>query len=177
MTVDCPLDCEYLREARCHEKPPELTQDDIPHNDIEVTERFLEENEPLLIHLTRSLVKAALETPGAVDLDVREALESMIKTHRTLESGLIYTSRPNNPLAGAIQQRVQADIEEFRKQMTEQTGVTSFRDKDVLGTLVFLARMEVSYNNGRRRSRSCLDFLRGHFLPDQPTGASPLIQA
>ncbi len=177
MTVDCPLDCEYLREARRHEKPPELSEKDIPHNDIEITERFLEENEVPLAYVSRSLVQAALQTPGAVDLDVREALESMIKTQRTLDSGLIYTSRPNNPLAAAIQQQVQADIEEFRKEATQETGLTTVRDKDLLGTLVFLARMELSYNNGRRRGRACLDFLKSHFLPDEPAADSPLIQA
>ena len=45
---------------------------------------------------------AALDTPGAVDYDVREALEALIRTYRTLESGVYYESVPANPLAANI---------------------------------------------------------------------------
>ena len=40
-------------------------------------------------------------------------------------------------------------------------------DADVLGTLVFLQRLEFQHSNGRRRGRAFFDFLRTYF-PAQP---------
>lgn len=174
-TVDCPLDCEYLQEARRRERPPELTQEDIPHSDIEITEQFLDSNSNLVTHTARALVDAALAVPGAIDSDAREALESMIKTHRTLESGIIYTSRPDNPLAASIQQGVMESIEKLRTDLKKRTGSNPIRDKDLLGVLVFLARVGVAHDNRRRRGRAFLDFLRRYFQRTAPGESAPLI--
>jgi len=173
--IDCPLDCEYLREARYRERPPEVSEEDIPHIDIEITEDFLESNGNLVTHLARALVEAALGVPGAIDADAREALESMIQTHRTLESGLIYTSRPANPLAASIQQSVQDSVERLRRELQQRSGTSPIRDKDVLGVLVFLARVGVLHDNRRRKGRAFLDFLREQFSESGPAGTSSLI--
>src|SRR5215813_5720042 len=73
MTFNCPLECEYLQEARKHERPAPVNPDQFPNQDIRVTDKFLRENEALLLQLGRSVMTAALDTPGAVDNDVREA--------------------------------------------------------------------------------------------------------
>ena len=177
ITVDCPLECEFLHEARRREKPRQIDPADVPNQDIEITDRFLRDNEPLLVRASHALLESAFETT-AVDTDLREAFESMITTLKTRDSGIIYETRPSNPYAGSIQQRTMAAIEEFRKQVTEQTGVTTIRDRDVLGVLVFLQRVEIHQNNGRARSRAFIDFLRMNFgLPPQPgqEPAGPII--
>ncbi len=55
-------------------------------------------------------------------------------------------------------------VEELRKKLAEDTGMQALRDKDVLGTLVFLQRLELRHNNGRRRGRAFYDMLR-HWFP------------
>lgn len=171
VSVDCPFDCEYLREARRHDRQPDVDPDRFPNRDVRVTEEFLLRNEALVIFLGQSLFRSAAEAAGAVDLDIREALEAMIRTHRTLESGLIYETRPANPFAAAVQQALQANLEEFRRRMIERSGLHTLRDAEVLGVLVFLQRLEIQHNNGRRRGRAFLDFLRGYFDRD----ASPIV--
>jgi len=84
VTVACPLDCEFLRDARLHEKPVSLDEDRVPNADIRITEEFLEKQAPLLTFLVRTLADAALEIPGEVDFDLRDALEALIRTYRTL---------------------------------------------------------------------------------------------
>jgi hypothetical protein len=167
ITVDCPLDCVYLREAHQHEKIEPPDPHDFPNQDVRVTEEFLRDREPLLLFLARTLLDAALATPGAVDFDVREALDAMVRTCRTLQSGVYYETRPDNPIAAAICSLVRAGIDEFRKQESERAGMAQTRDSDILGILVFLQRLERDNNNGRKRGRAYLDFLRG-FFPDQP---------
>lgn len=177
VSVSCPFDCEHLREARRHERAPELREADIPNRDIEVTESFLERNDALVALASRALLGAALEVPGVLDRDLREAVETLVRTYRTLESGLYYESRPNNPLAAAIQQGFQARLGQARQDLARQAGVSSIRDADLLGVLIFLQRIALHYDNGRSRGRSFLHFLHDRFPapPEPAAGATSLI--
>ena len=161
VTVDCPLDCEYLRESRKHDKPQPQEQLDLPNRDIRVTEEFLEEHRGLLTFLAGALLRAATETPGVVDFDVREALEALVRTYRTLQSGVYYDSLPANPLAGAVYSAVRKAGDEYRKQEQQQLGMSRTRDTDILGLLVFLQHFELATNNGRKRGRAFLEMLYG----------------
>lgn len=150
-----------------------MRQDQFPNLDIRVTEEFLRGHEELLLFLSVRLLQATLETAGAVDNDSREALDGLIRTYRTLESGLYYESRPANPIAGTIFQRMQDGLEEYRKAVQERDGMQTVRDVDILGILAFLQRMEMQQNNGRKRGRAFSDFLRTHF-PQQAPAATPV---
>ena len=179
VTVDCPLDCPYLQEAHKHEHSEPLNPDKIPNRDIRITQEFLEEHQALLLGAAKSLAQAAFDTPGAVDSDVRDALEALIRTQRTLQSGVYYESRPDNALANRIFTGAQSGLAEYRETETKDLGMTHTRDADVIGMLVFLQRLEYDRNNGRPRSRAFLDYLRGlldleGIVPQSP-GASSLI--
>src|SRR5664279_1943712 len=73
MTLDCPLDCEYLEEARKHEAENQVNPDEFPNQDVRLSDKFLRDNEELLVVVGRAVLMAGLGTPGAVDFDVREA--------------------------------------------------------------------------------------------------------
>ena len=161
-TVDCPLDCEYLRDARAHDRPVALTEDDLPNKDIRVTEEFIRKHEHVVTWMAHSLART-MEARRSVDFDAREGVEALIKTYRTLESGLIYETKPQNPYAAQIQEDLKQAVEELRKTLTESAGMQVLRDTDVLGALVFLQRLELQHNNGRRRGRAFFDFLRTYF--------------
>jgi hypothetical protein len=171
VTVNCPLDCVYLVEARQHEKPPVVAAgQQIPNQDVRLSEEFLREHEHLLIFLGARLLEASLETAGVVDSDAQEALESLIRTYRTLESGLYYETRPNNLLAAGIHQKLQDAVQELRKELAEK-GSTPIRDAEILGILVFLERVGIHQRNGRPRGRAFIDYLRGYF-PQKPAGST-----
>ena len=163
VTVDCPLDCEYLQEARKHDRPADINPDEFPHKEIRVTEEFLEDHEKLIEAASRGLMEAALDTPGAVDGDVRETLDALVRTYLTLQSGVYYETRPVNSLANQIFTSWQESMEDFRKSETERLGMSRTRDGDVLVALVFLQRLELDRNNGRPRGRAFLNFLRTFF--------------
>jgi len=173
VTLFCPLDCEYLREARKHERPLDVNPDEFPNQDIRVTETFLRDHEDLLLVAGRAVFMAAIETPGAVDNDLREAFAALIRTQRTLESGLYYETRPDNPVAAELCRRIQAAFAEFRKAETEELHMTKTRDADVLGVLAFLQRLEIDRNNGRKRGRAFIDFLKAQF-PSTPGESTPV---
>jgi hypothetical protein len=175
-SIDCPLECDYLREAHRHENPPELDPASLPNQDIRVTEAFLEENEPILVLLASAVMEAAVETTSSItDFDIRAALESLIRTYRTLQSGLYYEALPANPYAAAIHRSVQERVADLRKRETEATrSATTIRDSVVLGLLVFLQRLEYANNNGRKRSRAFLDLLARFYVPLEAPEAAAL---
>lgn len=177
VTVDCPFECEYLQDARKREKPARAEADRFPNQDIRVTEQFLQDHQPLVVFLGRALLNAALQAPWATDFEVREALEALVRTYRTLGTGLIYETRPDSPVAGRISRMAGEALAEYRKKETERLGMTRTRDADVLGVLVFLQRLELDRNNGRKRGRAYIDFLLGQVAPEvveQPTSGSLL---
>lgn len=180
-TIACPSTCEYLKEARYHEQPPPISEDQIPNRDVRVTEQFLRDREPLVFTLALAL-KRALESVDGVDHDAREALDGEIRKYRALDAGLVVESRPPNSYAAAIQQKLDEAIDELRQaEATHRSAQTDhgihqavedlkLRDTDMLGVLVFLQRLEMQYNNGRRRGKAFRDFLTG-YLPESSPAA------
>jgi hypothetical protein len=169
----CPLECDYLREARIHEKLVDVDPHTFPHQDIKITERFLVEQEPLLMAAAAALAEGALETNNAYDSDVREAIDAMIRTYRTLLSGLYYEALPDNNVAASIFRRARGRIEEFRERVAKETSHGSTRDTEVLGVLVFLQRMALDNDNERAKSRRFIDILRVHFPRQAPSDSGP----
>ena len=155
-TLDCPVDCEHLLRAHEHEKRVEPEADAIPNQDIKVNESFLRENEWVFIALLEAIADVARKHREVNDFDAREALSGLIRTYRTLESGLYYESRPVNPRAGGIFAAVQAAVTEIRQSEAKARGMATLRDATVLGILVFLERLERVHNNGRPRSKAFL---------------------
>jgi hypothetical protein len=161
VSISCPLDCEYLKEAHLREKSLPVDAKDAAHREVEISEEFLREHEELLLFAIYSLLQAALRTAGAVDADALEALEAIIKTYKTAESGLIYESRPENTVAASIQRGFIDSLTNYQ----EGSGAP-LRDKDVLAILVFLARFGQQNLNGRPKGRLFLHVL-SRMTPEQ----------
>lgn len=173
-TVACPFDCEYLRQGRDHERLRELTPEEIPHREIVIQEQFLKDHEPLVLVAAAAIAEGTERLEGLIDADAREALESLVQTYKTLGSGLIYESKPRNPIAAALHELVQLRVAEFRQRITEQAGYAGILDSHVLGVLLFLQRLELQLNNGRRRGRSFLDAVRQFLPPPQPANPATM---
>ena len=160
-SVDCPLDCEYLRAAHLHERPPELTPDQIPDADVEIGEEFLSQNETYLYLLSRALWEGMAKAPELADYDVREALAALVSARKALSTGIYYETRPTNPYAATIYETVTDAIEDMRQRERDALGAaTALRDSALLNLLIFLRRLEASANNGRKRSRAFIDMIR-----------------
>jgi hypothetical protein len=163
ITIDCPLDCPHLEVAHHHERPPEPDTDKLPNPDIELSRDFLSRNTPLLDFLTRALLRHVERSPNLNDNDVRETLDALARTYRTLQAGLYYETQPSNPYAAELAKLLRRDIDQFIQELRAGSGLTTVRDADVLGVLVFLQRVEFFNNNGRPRGKAFLSLLRRQF--------------
>jgi hypothetical protein len=159
VSLSCPLICEYLREAHQHEKPLIIDENQLSNPDISVDEEFIRDHEELLLFCVYALVQAATHTAGAIDTDVIAALAALIQTYRTLESGLVYESRPENLVAAAVQRFFAASLADYEKKRAERESLAAVRNSEVLAILAFLHRIGQQNQNGRPRGRMFLDLL------------------
>jgi hypothetical protein len=171
-TIDCPLDCEFLRHAHEHEHKPDVPDHLLPDVGVVVEEDFIRRYEWVLMLAGSAIVDAYKEFPATTDFDAREALAALVKTWQTLESGLVYETKPANPYAAAICDAVRARVADIQARLAENGEPGYLRDSAVLKLLIFLRRLEYLDNNGRKRSRSFLDMLNRSYVipPDADAG-------
>lgn len=172
VTLDCPSECVYLQQAHEHEKPRSIEDFDpatlFPK--IEIGDRFLYEQEHLLLGLSYALAKSARADRGIRDSDLISALASLAKSYETLaSSGLHYESPVTSLSQQAIAAEVQQMLKEYREAEQKHLGYTRLRDVDVLRALVFLLRLGSTRTSGRPKSKAFVEFLFRQF--PQPSGS------
>jgi hypothetical protein len=176
VTLDCPIDCIYLLQAREHEKPRSANEVD-PAGlflQVELSDQFMYEKEHLLMGLTYALMKAARADRTLHDQDLIAALSAMTTSYeRRVNSGLHY----EQPLTSEARRRIVAEIEtmvkEYREAEQKHTGYTSLRDSDLLKALVFLLRLAQGRTSGRPKSRAFVEFLFAQFPEKEAAVVAP----
>ena len=176
VTLDCPADCLYLRQAREHEKPRPADQLDPKELflQVEVSDQFMYEREHLLMGLTFALAKAARSERTLNDRDLLSALSGLATSYeRRMNSGLYY----EQPLTSESQRKVAGEVEnmlkEYREAEQKHMGYSTVRESDVLKTLVFLLRLGHGRTSGRPRSRAFVEFLFAQFPEKESAVVTP----
>jgi hypothetical protein len=135
VTLDCPRDCSYLQQAREHERPRSVADLDqaalFPK--VEIGDRFLYEQEHLILGLSYALTKAARADRAIRDSDLIASVSALAKRYETLAtSGLHYET----PLTNVAHQRIASEVEkivkEYRGAEEKHLGYSKLRDVDVL---------------------------------------------
>lgn len=160
VNISCPLDCPYLEEAHRRERPAKAPYEVLPNSDIRLSEDFLGEHQDLVLFCFYTFGDAAMRTPGAVDGDILSAVEAVIRTYRTAQSGLVYETRPSDQIAAAIQDQFTRSVADFRKQHSGEGSLSPLTDSDLLRCLVFVQRYAYMQQNGRPRGRAFIHFIR-----------------
>ena len=166
VTLSCPLECEYLREAHAREKPLPVNERELGYPEVTVGEEFLRAHHELLMFSVYSLFQAALRTSGAVDEDVLAALDASIQTHRTLESGLVYEHAAKNNVAANVQRLFDVSLADYGKMREEREGLSPLRNSEILQMLVFLQRVGLRNRNRKPKGRMYIDLLRQMVPPE-----------
>ncbi len=168
VTVDCPLDCIYLKDSRRFDMKKAKPPASLPFPEIEIADSFLAEFEPLIGRIGFEILRYALENPKTTDRDVAGAIASMVKTYETLSSGIYYESLPEESSQVGVFRAIKALFDEIQKKQSESGKVSGLKEKDVIRSLAFLAKLGAIHDNQRPRGKAFIDFLR-HTYP----GAAP----
>jgi len=176
VTLDCPSDCVYLRQAREHEKPRSAEEFDSASLflQVEISEQFTYEREHLLMGLSYALAQAAHADRSLNDRDVIAALSAMCTRYeRLVNSGLHYDQPLTSTGQHAVAAQVDTMLKEFREVEQKRLGYSTLRDTDVLKSLVFLVRLGQGRTSGRPKSRAFIDFLFAQFPEKQSAVLAP----
>lgn len=174
VSLDCPSHCEYLQQARRHEKPrrPQDLAGEELFREVEVRDRVLAERQPLVTGLLFGLARAARSDGGINDRDLIAALTALARSQqRLVSSGLHYNEQPTGPVQQAVARHLQQMVDEYRELERRHLGAESLRDSELLQAYVFLVRMAYSRTSGRPKSRAFLDFLATRF-PERDAGVA-----
>jgi hypothetical protein len=163
VTVDCPLDCVYLREARRHEPERVLLREDIPFPEIEISDGFLAEQEQFIGQIAFQLLRHALENPKTTDSDLVAAMEKLVRTYETLSSGIYYESLPEEGSQIVVFRDVKKFLDEYQEKQRQKGSLRPLKETEVIGALVFLSRLAIVHSNHRPRGRAFIDFLRSTY--------------
>jgi hypothetical protein len=169
VSLDCPSTCEYLQQARRHERPRALAELDqaalFPN--VDVRQDFVYRREPFIVGLTFAITNAARSDRSLNDRDAIAALTALAKSYETLVgSGLVYESATTNLPQQNITAEIQKMLTEYRAVEQKNLGYSTLKDSEVLEALVFIVRMAHARTSGRPRSHAFLDFLFAQF-PDR----------
>ena len=162
VTVDCPLDCSYLRESRKHDAERMTAPPEMPYKDVEVPDRFLYDHEQFVGQISIQLLRHYLANPAVTDSELESALDKLIQTYQTRQSGIYYDSVPESGPAAGVFRDVKAFFDEIEKK-AQQDASAAVKDGDIIRALVFLYRLATVRNNHRPRGRAFLSFLRQTF--------------
>src|ERR1051325_2880668 len=139
VTVDCPLDCAYLRESRKHDAEKAMPPTEIPYKDVEVPDRFLYEHEQLIGQVGIQMLRQYLENPKIIDQDLLTALEKLIQTYQTQQSGIYYDSLPEGGPVVAGFRAVKGFFDEIEKKSPQEgatpAGFTATKSGDIIRSL------------------------------------------
>jgi hypothetical protein len=176
VTLDCPSTCEYLQQARRHERPRPISELDreLLFPKVEVRQSFIYEREPLIVGLSYGVAQVARADRSLNDRDAIAAITVLAKKYETLTgSGLYYESA----VASVPQQAIIAELEkmivQYRELEQKHVGYSTLKDSEVLEALVFLQRMAHGRTSGRPKSRAFLDFLFAKFPEKSGVVAPP----
>jgi hypothetical protein len=173
ISIDCPASCSYLAESRRHERR-EFDAANMPFPEVQISEQFLRNSELVLILTSAFLKRASQPAANAIDADLRQALDTVIRSRRAGESGIVYDAKSENPIAQGIADRFAAELAKFTSELQQREEQGMFTDRQITNVLVFLARVAHGHDNGRPRCRGFLHYLEKS-LPEsaQPGDAEP----
>jgi hypothetical protein len=176
LEIDCPENCEYLKSGRSHEASQASARHYRTDHPLEQAKRarVLTNFEPVIVELQTLIALERKAVRDLKDADVADALDSMLKTLRTEEHGIIYETTSANLRAESLRRQFSSQIESFRYPK-ESEGIRILL-KDAIECLEVLRGIVASHMDAGPSSLSFVDFLVRH-LPRNAEirPATPLI--
>ena len=156
--IDCPGDCVYLHSGREYERSRRARLGDREPLTARLWDRsFQARHMELLTGLWSTIHESRSQSPDLVDGDVREVLERLARTYRTLEGGIYYDHVPDTLTQKALYGSLKSLLDKLQK--PEDLSASTPKTGDVLDCLQMTLEMANLSDLSRPRSREFLDRL------------------
>lgn len=160
--IDCPSDCVYLQAGREHEKEKNSSSDHIHLKDPRFFDRnFVESLSPVIMVINQTILGVRDDFPEMTDADLREALDSLIRTYETQIKGIYYDFNPSGQVSRHIFHAVKQLVENPAE--NNQASGRKLKTDMVLDSLKFNSEMLEATILPRPKSRAFLDDLQKFF--------------
>ena len=154
--IDCPADCVYLHSGREYERTRRARLGAGGQLTSRLWDRsFQARNMELLTGLWATIHESRSQFPDLVDGDVREVLEQLLRTYRTLEGGIYYDHVPDTLTQKALYGSMKSLLDQRRK--PADLSASTPKTGDVLDCLQMSLEMANLSDPSRPRSREFLD--------------------
>ncbi len=157
--IDCPESCPYLEVGRAHE----IGQQHLRYlrsAEAHERERYLRavsSHESVLAHLQLIIGETRRRVRDLTDADVLEALDLLLATLRTEESGLIYERTSSNLRVEGLRRRLAEVIGYHRR--PEEAHRKRLALKDAIDCLEVIRSFAAMHAASSPASRGFVDFL------------------
>ena len=154
--IECPSDCAYLKQGRRYESNQNPIAPATPHR--EFSQQFRHRYASVITTLAQVILEERVGNSSLLDSDVREALEALKATTRTLSAGIYYETLPES---GAAPMSVYRGLKSMIDEMMKPQGPThdALRASEAPDVVDFIAVSLDLHSGGRPKSRRYLDWL------------------
>lgn len=165
--ISCPAYCVYLQSGREYEterlakRSPTLARTPRLWDPA-----FLQRYYNITMLIWSILSEQREKLVEIVDQDVGEALEGLLKTYRTFESGIYYDHSPASYGAKSIYVAVKAYLDKTHSSIDE--SVPRLKVSEILDCLQFQKELFDVIALPRPKSRAFLDHIRSNLFQTQP---------
>ncbi len=156
--IDCTPDCVYLHSGREYEQTRKARYETRSRLTARLWSRsFQARNFKTLMGLWSTIDHVRSESPALVDADVREVLDRLVRTYRTLVGGIHYDHVPDIPIQNILYGSLKSFLEQ---QKPEDLSASAPKTSDLLDCLQLSVEMAALTDPSRPKSRAFLDRLR-----------------
>jgi hypothetical protein len=131
---------------------------------------FIYRHTPILNTVCLAIYEERAVSPWLVDTDVIEVFRDLVKTMKTLSSGIYYESLPEGTVQASLFRRLKQLFDGFMQPQPARLE-QSLQVADAIDVLNFLTYVATVNSNSRPRSRQYLDLLNS--MAEQTAPALP----
>ncbi|MEJ2111672.1 MAG: hypothetical protein P8Z37_17535 [Acidobacteriota bacterium] len=181
LELDCPETCPYLIAGRKHESDEfgKLLQSQDPQI-REKSRKVLTEHQDVIAHLEYTIAQFRLSSRDLSDKDVSKAVDLLLHTYRTEDSGILYEKDADDLRVDSLRRDLREVLETYRNPDSENangiidSGHDRLKLQGAIECLELIQLMVDVYRNYRDSDSGYVDFL-ARMTPRKETKSSIIV--
>lgn len=181
LEIECPESCEYLKAGR--EREAADYQKRLQSMDPTARQKhrqILFDYQNVIAHLEFAISRQRILSRDLSDKDVVQAVDSLLETYKTEDSGLLYERTEENLRIESLRRRLREIVESFRNPGGEEAkGIVDPKNTRLqlgaaIDCLKFIRALAAAYLEDRNSGSGYVDFL-ARIIPREESQKSIIV--